>query len=51
MNQLQYPKFISAQKLLVDKFTVEFSYNDKNNNIRKRRTTIELNLGAHSLLR
>ncbi|MDW3605329.1 MAG: hypothetical protein QOK67_09835 [Nitrososphaeraceae archaeon] len=39
------PKFISAQKLLVDKFTVEFSYNDKNNNIRKRRTTIELNLG------
>jgi len=38
------PKFISAQKLLEDKFTVEFSYNDKNKNKRKKRT-IELNLG------
>ncbi len=38
------PKFISAQKLLEDKFILEFSYNDKiNKNIRK--TTVELNLG------
>jgi hypothetical protein len=39
------PKFISAQKLLEDKFFLEFSNNDKNNNIRKRRTTIELTIG------
>ena len=40
------PKFISAQELLEDKFIVEFTSNKdtKNNNIRKRRTTIELNL-------
>ena len=38
------PKFISAQKLLEDKFILEFSYNDKNNKkTRKRR--VELNLG------
>ena len=38
------PKFISAQKLLEDKFILEFSYNDKiNKNIRK--TIVELNLG------
>ena len=38
------PKFISAQKLLEDKFVLEFSNNDKiNKNIRK--TTVELNLG------
>ena len=36
-------KFISAHKLLVDKFVLEFSYNDKN--IKKTRRTIELNLG------
>ena len=36
------PKFISAQKLLEDKFILEFSYNDKNI---KKRQTIELNLG------
>ena len=41
------PKFISAQKLLEDKFILEFSYNDKNKkNTRKvRRQTIELTLG------
>jgi hypothetical protein len=36
------PKFISAQKLLEDKFILEFSNNDKNI---KKRKTIELNLG------
>ena len=36
------PKFISAQKLLEDKFILEFSYNDKNI---KKRQKIELNLG------
>ena len=42
------PKFISAQKLLEDKFIFEFSYNDNKNkkNIRKpKRTTIELTIG------
>jgi hypothetical protein len=37
------PKFISAQKLLVDKFILEISNNDKNN--KKTRRIIELNLG------
>ena len=36
------PKFISAQKLLEDKFILEFSYNDKNN---KKRNIIELTIG------
>jgi hypothetical protein len=36
------PKFISAQKLLEDKFILEFSYNDKNI---KKRKTIELTIG------
>ena len=36
------PKFISAQKLLEDKFILEFSNNDKNN---KKRQTIELTIG------
>ena len=36
------PKFISAQKLLEDKFVLEFSYNDYN---KKKRKTIKLNLG------
>ena len=43
------PKFISAQKLLEDKFILEFSYNDDKNkkNIRKpKRTTIELTIGG-----
>ena len=42
------PKFISAQKLLEDKFILEFSNNDDKNkkNIRKpKRTTIELKIG------
>jgi len=37
------PKFISAQKLLEDKFILEFSNNDKT--IKNTRITIELNLG------
>jgi hypothetical protein len=41
---ISLPKFISAHKLLEDKFTVEFSYNDKNRRPRKR-TTIELTIG------
>jgi hypothetical protein len=36
------PKFISAQKLLEDKFILEFSNNDKG---KRKRQTIELNLG------
>ena len=42
------PKFISAQKLLEDKFVLEFSNNDNNKkNIRKpKRTTIELTIGG-----
>ena len=39
---ISLPKFISAQKLLEDKFILEFSNNDKN--IKKRRT-IELTIG------
>ena len=39
------PKFISAQKLLEDKFILEFSNNDKNNR-KPRKRTIELNLGG-----
>jgi hypothetical protein len=44
---ISLPKFISAQKLLEDKFILEFSYNDYNKKkIRKTsRQTIELNLG------
>ena len=44
---ISVPKFISAQKLLEDKFILEFSYNDKNKkNTRKvRRQTIELTIG------
>ena len=37
------PKFISAQKLLENKFILEFSYNDKNK--KKIRRTIELTIG------
>ena len=36
------PKFISAQKLLEDKFVLEFSNNDNKN---KKRKTIELTIG------
>jgi hypothetical protein len=38
------PKFISAQKLLEDKFVLEISTNNKNNR-KPRKRTIELNLG------
>jgi hypothetical protein len=37
------PKFISAQKLLEDKFILEFSYNNKNN--KKRKRIVELTIG------
>ena len=40
---ISVPKFISAQKLLEDKFILEFSNNDKNNE--KRKTKIELTIG------
>ena len=39
------PKFISAQKLLEDKFVLEFSYNDRNNKNRKQKRIIELTIG------
>ena len=38
------PKFISAQKLLEDKFILEFSYKGKNNK-KSRKRIVELNLG------
>ena len=38
------PKFISAQKLLADKFILEFSYKGKNNK-KSRKIIVELNLG------
>ena len=41
---ISLPKFISAQKLLEDKFVFEFSYSDKNN--KKIRKTIELTIGG-----
>ena len=44
MNQIAVPKFISAQKLLEDKFILEFSNNDKNKK-KIRRQTIELTIG------
>ena len=40
---ISLPKFISAQKLVEDKFILEISNNDKNN--KKTRRIIELNLG------
>jgi hypothetical protein len=40
---ISLPKFISAQKLLEDKFILEFSYN--NNKNRKQKIKIDLNLG------
>ena len=39
---ISLPKFISAHKLLVDKFVLEFSNNSQ---INKKRTTIELTIG------
>jgi hypothetical protein len=41
-ESISLPKFISAQKLLEDKFILEFSSNDKNI---KNRKTIELTIG------
>ena len=38
-------KFISAQKLLEDKFILEFSYNNKNKTNKIKKIRIELNLG------
>ena len=38
------PNFISAQKLLEDKFIVEFSYNNKNKANKLKKIRIELNL-------
>ena len=42
---ISVPKFISAQKLLEDKFILEFSSNDKNTRIEKQKRTIELTIG------
>ena len=42
---ISLPKFISAQKLLEDKFILEFSYNDIKINKKIRRQTIELTIG------
>ena len=43
---ISLPKFISAQKLLEDKFILEFSTNGKNRKIDKRKSqTIELTIG------
>ena len=39
------PKFISAHKLLVDKFVLEFSNNSQINKKTRKRTTIELTIG------
>ena len=41
---ISLPKFISAQKLLEDKFILEFSNNDKNNK-KTRKRIIELTIG------
>ncbi|MGH9981677.1 MAG: hypothetical protein ACRD6U_09010, partial [Nitrososphaeraceae archaeon] len=38
------PKFISAQKLLEDKFILEFSYNNKINK-KSRKRIVELTIG------
>jgi hypothetical protein len=39
------PKFISAQKLLEDKFIIEFSYNNKNKTNKIKKIRIELTIG------
>jgi hypothetical protein len=44
-DPISLPKFISAQKLLEDKFILEFSNNDSNNKNRKQKRTIELTIG------
>jgi hypothetical protein len=45
MKPVAVPKFISAQKLLEDKFVLEFSSNNDYNKKNTRRTTIELTIG------
>ena len=42
---ISLPKFISAQKLLEDKFVLEFSNNSQINKKTRKRTTIELTIG------
>jgi hypothetical protein len=42
---ISVPKFISAQKLLEDKFNLEFSYNNKNKPNKIKKIKIDLNLG------
>ena len=42
---ISFPKFISAQKLLEDKFVLEFSNNDKNNRKIRKKRRIELTIG------
>ena len=42
---ISLPKFISAQKLLEDKFILEFSNIDKNNRKIRKRRTIALTIG------
>jgi hypothetical protein len=42
---ISVPKLISAQKLLKDKFILEFSNNDKNKTNKIKKIRIELNLG------
>ena len=45
-ESISLPKFISAQKLLEDKFILEFSNNDNKNKTNKiKKIRIELNLG------
>jgi hypothetical protein len=42
---VEVPKFISAQKLLEDKFILEFPYNNNNKTNKIKKIMIELNLG------
>ena len=42
---ISVPKFVSAQKLLEDKFILEFSNNDKNIKKPRKRETIKLTIG------
>jgi hypothetical protein len=42
---ISVPKFVSAQKLLEDKFILEFSNNYRYNKKTRKTNTIELNLG------
>jgi hypothetical protein len=44
-ESISLPKFISAQKLLEDKFILEFSYNNRNKTNKIKKRIVELNLG------